>query len=140
EAQGSAAEHHLPDLQLRAKGLLAAFRFYAGDVTGAIRECLPALETYWRFAFPPNRAQQCFHDLYLASESLGWNHAAAAFARDKISIMFGTEEVLMEARGRVVLAQLSMENGDHGAARAQLDAAQKLLASRNADNRPMVED
>src|SRR5215469_16101144 len=126
------------DLSLRAAGILANHQgVVEGNLLAAWNLAREGLATYWSGSHPGIRAQQIYFTLFGLSENLGLHEAAYVFERAAAMAITGTTHHRSEATARAHLAQLAVDVGRPGEAKAELDRAATLFDQlQQASDRP----
>jgi len=134
DSLASARRQGFSNLALRASGLLVNIRTQAGGAWAGWNDDVAGLEAYWRSGAPPNRGQQFFFNLALASETLGLRFAAFDLGAAAVEQFAAVDNRMTEALGYSKVATLAMNAGLPGQAAVYFDRA--ATESRNAGDSP----
>jgi CHAT domain-containing protein len=115
------------DLELRSAGILANAQTAAGNLLAAWNLGREGLSKYWSGSFAGNRAQQIYFNLVRSAESLELRQTAYVFERAAVTAITETSRRRMEAMARAHLAELAVEVGFPGEAKAEFERAGKLF-------------
>lgn len=115
------------DLELRSAGILASAQTSAGNLLAAWNLAREGLSTYWSGSFTGIRAQQIYFDLVRSAESLALPTAAYVFERAAAVAVSETPRRRIEAITRGHLAELAVEVGAPGEAKAEFEQAGRLF-------------
>jgi CHAT domain-containing protein len=115
------------DLELRSAGILTNVQTAAGNLLAAWNLGREWLSKYWSGSFAGNRAQQIYFNLVRSAESLELPRTAYVFERAAAAAITETPRRRMEATARAHLAELAVEVGLRGEARAEFERAGRLF-------------
>jgi CHAT domain-containing protein len=118
---------HYRTLQLRALGLLGGHASNRGDQVAVWRQITSRLETYWQAPYRGNRAQQFYHDLSIASVTLGYDFSAFVFRRAAAEAIATARNDAQEAVTRAVVAGLADAAGLTAEAAREYNIASELF-------------
>jgi CHAT domain-containing protein len=137
EALQQAARHRYDVLFLRALGSSAGGHLRDGNVAQARRENLKGLALYWDNPRPLLRAHQFYSELALLAEPGPNPYAAAAWARELVSIASIMARANVQATALWQLALVELELGRRDVAYRDFDRA--VEADRTLRSEPHLE-